>query len=203
MRKYPLSVWLVPALAAVWVVGCSKSSLSTPKDAAKTFATALVNGDTETANKASTGADPKTVESLVKAASNMKKLQDAAVAKFGDQGKDVSGGGEESNFADLPKKLDDAEVTQTGDTATVTPKNGRPLKLKKVGDDWKVDMSEMASGPMASMAGAMFDSMGKAAAETTDEVNAGKYKSVGELRDAMQKKMMGAALGSVKGPGPQ
>src|SRR4051812_7573930 len=90
-------------------VGCGKSDLSSPKAAAKTFATAITNGDAETAKKASTGVDAKVIDSLAALTGNMKKLHEAAVAKFGDEGKSLGdkspmGGGED----DLVKKVDEA-----------------------------------------------------------------------------------------------
>src|SRR5947209_2729219 len=97
MRSFPLTarplVCCVLSLAAMLTLSaCNKASLSTPKEAAQTFATALENGDADTAKKASTGADPKFVESMATATGNMKKYRDAMVAKFGDEGKNGVGG---------------------------------------------------------------------------------------------------------------
>jgi hypothetical protein len=185
-------------LSVGMLAGCGGSDLSTPKGAAKAFAVALQNGDAEGAKKASTGGDPKIIEGMANAASSMKKLRDAAVAKFGDEGKTF--GGRKNADLDLAKNVDDATFKEEGDTATMTPKEGSPLKLKKVSGEWKVDVSEMAAGPMATMGAAMFDSMAKAAKTTGDEISAGKYKTAAEAKQAFDSNMMGSMM--PKSPAP-
>ena len=185
----------VSALAAVvlmgMVVGCNKVDLSTPKAAAKTFAHAVDKGDADTAVAASTGADPKTMTSFVSFVSSMKKLQDATKSKFG---QDSMGGQQMPSFADMEKKVDEADVKENGDTATLSAKgdlNG--ITLKKVNGDWKVDFSDMSKGA-TQMPGGM-DAMSKAASDTADEINAGKYKTAMEAQMALGQKVMGSALG--------
>ena len=184
--------------------GCNKNDLSTPKGAAKSFAKALENGDAESAKAASTGGDPKAIESMAKTFGAMKKLQDAAVAKFGEEGKSVAGGpggGKGGNMAEMSKKVDEATEQITGDTATLTTKDGgEPLKLKKVSGDWKVDVTQMG-GDMAKEGQPMMDAMAKAAGETADEINAGKYKTAKEAQTALGGKMMAAMLGGAAGGG--
>jgi hypothetical protein len=184
---------------AGFLIGCSKSDLSTPKGAAKTFASALERGDAETAKNACTGADPKVIESMAHMMPNMKKLREAAKSKFGDQGTSILGGSED--MSDLAKKVDDSDVKEQGDTATLTPKNtsGMPMKLKKVGSDWKVDASEL-SGAMGGAGTGMIDGMSKAASETADEINAGKYKTADEAKQAFGVKAMGGAMGHLTMP---
>lgn len=180
------------ALAAGAMTGCNKSDLSTPKGAASTLAKALQTGDVDTARKASTGADDKTIQTLVSVVSGMKKLQDAMTAKFGAEETKSMTGRASNGMSDMLKKLDDADEKVSGDTAVVTPKGGgRPINLKKIDGNWKVDLSELSKAS----ASPMFESIGKAASETADEVNAGKYKSAAEARKAMTMKMMGGMLG--------
>jgi hypothetical protein len=175
--------------------GCSKGDFSTPKGAARTFATAMENGDTETAKKACAGGDPKMLESMVVAVGNFKKMHDAAISKFGDEGKTVFG--ETVNSFDLNRNLDDAVEKIDGDQATVTAKGGKTFNLKKVNGEWKVDASEM-SGPSGSVGVAMAESMGKSAKELADEINDGKYKTAAEAKDAFSKKMLGGMGGLLK-----
>ncbi|HEY2587948.1 MAG TPA: hypothetical protein VGI81_19550 [Tepidisphaeraceae bacterium] len=130
----------------------------------------------------------------------MKKLQDASVARFGDQGKNLTGGGNGPDFSEWSKKIDEATVKQEGDAATLTQKDsGEPLKLKKINGEWKVDVSPMTS-EMASMGTAMIDSMSKAASETADEIKAGKYKTPQEAQQALSSKMMSSSLGKLNAP---
>lgn len=191
----------VLALLACGLLGFN-NDLATPKGAAKAFATAMENGDAAAAKRASTGGDPQVIEAMAKLSGNMKKLHDASVAKFGDQGKNLTEGGGGPNFSDWSKKIDEATVKEEGDTATLTQKdNAEPLKLKKINGEWKVDVSPM-TGEMAGMGTAMFDSMAKAANETADEVKAGKYKTPQEARQALSSKMMSSSLGKLNPPEP-
>lgn len=172
------------------LAGCGKGNLSTPQDAAKTFARAIGSGDAETAKKASTGIDPKVIDAMAAMSLNMKKMRDAAAAKFGDDGKNITFGSAEDP-AEMVKSIENADVKTSGDTATITPKEGgRPFQVKKVDGEWKVDMSEM-NGMMSTMGTGMFDSMGKAASQTADDINAGKFKTATEARQAFAMKMMG------------
>jgi hypothetical protein len=190
----------VLALLACGVFGC-KNDLSTPKGAARAFAKAMEDGDAAEAKRASTGGDPQIIEAMAKMTGNMKKLHDASVAKFGDQGKSVAGGGGNGpDFSEWSKKIDEANVKEEGDTATLTQKDGgEPMKLKKVNGEWKVDTTPL-TGEMASMGTAMIDSMSKAAAETADDIKAGKYKTAQEAQEALGSKMMGSSLGKVNAP---
>ncbi|MDB5295655.1 MAG: hypothetical protein JWO31_1638 [Phycisphaerales bacterium] len=180
--------FLFAATFCIFIAGCGKSDTSTPKAAAKTFAAAMTTGDADAAKAASTGADAKMIESMANAFGSYKKLHDAAAAKFGEEGKKLGAMGG-SVDDDLVKKLADATETITGDTATVAPKDGKAMKLKKVDGAWKVDMSEMA-GPMAALGSQMFDKMGKAAKVTADEIAAGQYKTIDEAQAAFTKKAM-------------
>jgi hypothetical protein len=175
----------VVVLCVVLIGGCNKNDLSTPKSAAKSFATALEAGDAEAAKAASTG-DPKMVEGMAKAAASMKRLRDAAVAKYGDAGKSIAG---DDNFSDMAKNIDAATEQITGDNATLTMKTGDPLTLKKIGGEWKVDVAAMM-GPAAGMGVALFDSMSKAAGEVADEIKSDKHKTAADASAALQQKMM-------------
>jgi hypothetical protein len=106
--------------------------------------------------------------------------------------------GGSDDLTDLDKKVDASDVKETGDTATLTPKDskGMPMKLKKIGSDWKVDASELSSD-LPPGGTTMIDSMSKAAGETADDINAGKYKSADEAKKGFGMKMMGAAAGQV------
>jgi hypothetical protein len=118
--------------------------------------------------------------------SGRKKLREAATAKFGEeQGKTVAGNSAE--MSSFFKNLDNADENINGDNATVIPKgSSQPIALKKVNGEWKVDASTMAKGS------SLFEKMAKAANETADEINAGKYKSAAEANSAFSDKMMGS-----------
>ncbi len=193
MRSAPVRFLAALACcAALITAGCDGDDLSTPKGAAQTFASAMESGDVETAKRASTGADPKMIETMAKAMGSMKKLKEAAISKFGDEGKRITS---DSGDLDLTRKVNEAEEKIEGDTATLTTKGdmGTPMKLKKIDGSWKVDGSEMA-GPAAGMGIAMFEAAAKAADELANEISAGKYKTADEAKTAMTQKMMGGMM---------
>lgn len=175
------------------IAGCEGSEYSTPKGAAESLAAAMEKGDVEGVKRASAGGDPKAVEGMTKVVAAMKELNDAAVAKFGDQGKGIASNGPGGDL-DMARKVREAEVKIEGDTVTLTVKgDDDPLKLKKVDGEWKVDLSEMA-GPAAAMGAAMFDGMASAAKQTAADIKAGKYKTAEEAEAAFTAQMMGGLM---------
>lgn len=187
----PLFTWVLSLSAVLLLPACNKGGLSTPKDAAQTFATAVANGDIETAKKASTGGDPGFIQSLATFAANMKKYRDAMASKFGDEGKAAAEGTANSATA-IATKLNDGEVKENGDTATITSKmDSKPLTLKKVNGEWKVDLSQTA-GLGGALGAGLMDPMGQVAAEMADEVNAGKYSSAKAAQAAFGTRMIGS-----------
>jgi hypothetical protein len=182
-----LAPLLLTAVFAAAVAGCGKADLSTPKAAAKAFAAAMKSGDAETAKAASTGGDAKFIEAMAVGMGNFKKLREAAVARYGDEGKSM--GGAAGDDTDLEKMVDDSTEQVAGDTATLTRKTGKPMKLKKVDGVWKVDAADMA-GPGAAMGATMMERMGKAAKETADEITAGQHKTAAEAKIAFGKKSL-------------
>ena len=179
--------------------GCGKghgTDLSSPQATVKSYVAAMKAGDAAGMKATITGGDPQVVDALVNAQVSRKKLEDAAVAKFGEEGRSMASGGDSHANYD---KLEDAEVKQDGDSATVTPKDhslpGGGVVLKKVNGDWKIDMSATpgmdqmtAMLPMLSKMSAMND-------ELTGEISAGKYKSVADAKAAQSQKMMSAITG--------
>jgi hypothetical protein len=194
MHARRLAVFALFVAASV-LVGC-KGDLSTPKGATKAFATAMEKGDAEAAKRASTGGNPAIVESMAKAMGSSKKLRDAAIAKFGDEGKKIMGE-EHNDMAELAKTVDESEMKEDGDNATLKPKTGEPVKLKKINGEWKVDLTEMTAA-MGTMGTGLFDSMSRAASETADDIQAGKYKTVLEAQQAFGAKMAAAPPGKAQ-----
>ena len=61
------------------------------------------------------------------------------------------------------------------------------VNLNKIDGDWKVDASEIHGF-------ALFNAMGKAVKEVTDEINAGKYKTAAEAKDVLEQKWNGGGM---------
>ena len=172
--------------------------LSNPKSAAMAFAKAMEAGDADVA-KAATLSDANNQElvtTLAGMVANVNKLRDSAKAKFGDAAGEQIAGNMKS--MDMAKQLEDAEVKETGDTASIssTKTPGNPVQLKKVDGEWKVDMaSSIAAAPGGGNIAQQLPflkAVGAAMGELSTEITAGKYKDVEEAQSAMQTKMMGA-----------
>jgi hypothetical protein len=184
---------------------------STPKGAAEAFFKALEAGDAAKAKSLASG-DPKQMElldNLVPLVGNFKKMEQAAVKKFGDEGKKLLSNGGSASF-DIESQMKDAKVEETGDTATITPakkekeegKNSDPMKLKKVSGKWKIDMAAMPNAEQMDnpQAKKMFGAMSDAAKAMTVDIEAGKFKTVADAQQGFQQKML-AAMMSAAGEG--
>src|SRR5581483_2217840 len=111
---------------------------STPKAAAMGFAKAMENGDAALAKELSVGSeqDQKVLSSMLEFTGSIKKLRDSASKKYGDKADEVTGGGMN---VDSSKLLEDAQIQENGDTATVMSGKPQPsaMNLKKVDGKWK------------------------------------------------------------------
>src|SRR5689334_1256004 len=116
--------------------------LSTPKSATVAFAKALQTGDADTAKAAAvqTPENLALIDTLAKLTIAGNKLRDAAKAKFGDAGAKV-GGGQDPASVDVAKEIDQYEIKETGDTATITnpkePTRGT-YTLNKSNGQWHI-----------------------------------------------------------------
>src|SRR6202030_608941 len=110
---------------------------STPIAAVKVYGQAMREGDAATAKRAVTNVDPRVIDALAALGASRLRAIDAAVAKFGDDGKTVAGGSALPYGEEFDKMLDDADVKIDGDTATVTQKakDAVPIALKREGGD--------------------------------------------------------------------
>lgn len=128
----------------------------------------------------------------------MTKLDAAAKAKFGESFIQKSMAANPGMSMDMEKikalTSKDMKVTVTGETATAAndalPK---AMPLKKVGDSWLLDLSEMDNPMVVQMAPMMI----KAAEDVTVDINAGKITNVEGIQQALMQK----AMGGMKPPG--
>ena len=196
-------VVLAAAMSVAISARAAAADLSTPKSAAAAFAKALEAGDVDAAKAAgmTDAQNVQLIEALADMGGNVSKLRDAVNKKFGEGSADQLTGGRKP--LDMSKQLDDAQVKEDGDTATLTdPKQPtNSMTLKKVGNDWHVDL---ASNPQA---GQMIQqipflkALSSSFGEVATEVAADKYKTVDEAKQAMQAKIMGA-MASMRRPTP-
>ncbi len=177
---------------------------SSPKAAAKSFVQALAAGDAQGARAAviATPQQMQSVDLLAMMAGSMKKLTDAAVAKFGEAGESIAG--QHARLEENLKQIDEAQVQINGDAATLASADQKqPVTLKKQDGQWKVDMGSMPGTEQLSQAAGAIRAMAKAATDTAGEIQADQYKSVDAARDAFQKKMMAALLANMPHPASQ
>ena len=173
--------------------GAAAPDLSTPKKAGLSFANALMADDMDTVHKTATGSDSdfNLIKSLGGVIQAMKRYETAAVKKFGEEGK-LS----KNENKDIAAEVEATEEKIEGDSATLinkaNPNDKHPLTLKKDGAIWKVDLSPLGKDPDAAKLIPMSKAMVTALDGTTKDVDAGKYKTAQEAKDAM-----GAALFAV------
>ncbi len=190
--------------ASVPLAQSSQVDLTTPIAAVKVYGKAMREGDAATAKRAVTNVDPKIIDALAASGASRQRAIDAAVAKFGDDGKTVAGGSALPYGEAFEKMLDEAEVKIDGDTATVTQKpndattqktkDAVPIVLKREGGDWKIDYSELTrSGDLMRLVPVM-NAISTVNDELADEIKSGKYATAAEATRARVLKMQQAIM---------
>jgi hypothetical protein len=215
------------AAAALVFVACAATMASFAradakediKSSAQSFAKALQAGDAAEAHKYAITNDQssKLLDTMAHLTKAHKKMTDAAVAKFGDEGKTLMGGPNPAMRGpeQIAKDMNDADIQINGDTATITPKAGQPgqpgqsVTFKKEKGVWKIDFTQFPNQERMQQGLPMMEKMSTVMSETGDDITAGKYKSVQEARMGFIQKMRavigagGPAGGPPGGPGGQ
>jgi hypothetical protein len=176
--------------------------LSSVRATLRTFAAAMERGDVAGVKLVSIS-DPKSdklLDAMVPTVGSMKRLNDAAVKRFGEAGKSIAS--DKAKGMEFAKSVDDANIVIQGDTATATMKDSKePAKLKRINGEWKLDFVS-AMGPETKnqnieKIAPMFTGMTKAANEGAADIEAGKYKTVEEANQAIGMKLMTAMFGGM------
>jgi hypothetical protein len=176
------AVCVAMVMTFVSVVRADEPDASTPKKAAVAFAKAVVAGDMATAKTLATGTEAEfaIVKSMSDMAGGLKRLEDAAVKKFGTDGKLPPGMG-----MDPVGDMESAEEKIDGDKATLIlkskPDSKNPPTLKKDGDDWKLDLSTLSKDPQNAAMVPLVPAMVKALDTVTKNIGDEKYKTPVEL----------------------
>ncbi|HEY8751691.1 MAG TPA: hypothetical protein VIM11_27170 [Tepidisphaeraceae bacterium] len=171
----------------------------------KAFAEALRDGDVLNAKKYAFTDDTsdKALNVMTELTHARKKLIDAAVAKFGDEGKNVVvGGASMARTQEVSTDFDGAKIDVHGDTATVASKDGadkRPAYFKKVSGIWKIDLTKLADFTSVTRNAAVMHAVAGSFLASADEISGGKYKTVAEAKTAVQKNMVAAIGGGRRG----
>lgn len=168
----------------------------------KLFADALKKNDLETARKyvVTDEKSTKFLDAVLELSNAKNKLTDAAVAKFGEDGKKLAAGGRTP--VELARDFDEAEIAVNGDTAVVTPKTGKPVNFKKDGGTWKINFSGVMDEGQMAQALPFMSKMATAMSETATEIKDGKYATVQDAQNGMRMKFA-AAMGFGQGGAPR
>jgi hypothetical protein len=179
--KRILGLAAVAALSVATAARADAPDTSTPTKAAVAFAKAVQAGDMATAKALSTGTASQyaLLAKIGELSVAMKKLEDAAVKKFGAEAKPPK-----EMSMDMAADFETAEVKLDGDKATLVvkskPDDKFPPTLKKDGDNWKVDLTNLENPEAAAMA-PMIPVMVKVLDTVTKNINDGKYKTAVEV----------------------
>ena len=154
----------------------------------KAFAQALHDGDVATAKHyaVTDATTEKALDIIGEITKARKTLIDAAVAKWGDEGKNVVVGGPNSSQTEgVQTNFQDAKIEVKGDTATATSKDGqdsRPVYFKKDGGVWKIELAKLANFASVTRAGPQSHMIAEAYTTTAGEIRDGKYKTVQDAK---------------------
>jgi hypothetical protein len=201
------SLFLATAVSALALSAVARADDTADiRAAGKAFADALRDGDSVTARKYSFTDDTssKALDVMTDLTKARKTLMDAAVAKFGDEGKNVVVGGASAARTDAVRNdFQDAKIDVHGDTATVSSRDGndkRPAYFKKQAGTWKIDLTKLADFSNVARNASMMHTVAGSYLTSATEIKDGKYKTVDAAKLAVQQNMVAAVRRSAGGP---
>ena len=204
MKRY--LVWVSAALFFVTTAWALDVDQSSPKQAAISFAKALEAGDSDAAKKLVIGSDQEKqiIDGYVEFTSATKKLREAVTKRFPDKADEVLGPG---MSVDPSKALENAEVKEEGDTATILKPGDAPMALKRSDGKWVIDLTQTlkpSTQPALSQnldqTVQMLKSWAGVYRETAGEIDEGKYTAPAEASEALKVKLMAVIRGSTTAP---
>ena len=203
--------------AAPGAVATSKPSTipadqSTPRGAFKTLLQAQDTGDGKALKATISTTNPteeKIVDAMAKSAEANNHLRKAAEKAFGPEavGARTPGSPAAANWDRAMAQIDGAHEVINGENATVdlAPNQAPPLPMKKVNGKWTIPLSQVAPPIEPSQLEqnlSDLDEQVRLVNEVAKETEAGKYKTLAEMNQALQEKvakaMMAKAQASTK-----
>jgi len=196
-----LGTTLFILVGLIAVPSCNKRpqvDLSTPKQALKTLAGAMYDGDSAKARECVLPghANDVAVDVGTKISTSMRRATDAIFKRFGESIKSDNGQPVDPNRID-PTDVDTATETVNGDEATlVLGRTHKSVTLHKTDGKWKVDLKSWFRIPdddtSIKFAQSMLDAMSAAADEVASDVESGKYQTAQAAVADMVARMKGA-----------
>jgi hypothetical protein len=171
-----------PAQAESPENGKLKIDDSTPEAAIRSFFGALAAGDSRSALQllASPKEMSEWVEIQAKTSTAFKQLGEAAIAKFGEEGKTLQ--------VPIPaalslQKLETIKPTSDGKLAEWKVNPNAPLKLKNIDGHWKLDLYESWQSPAhLKLANEVHGRIARYVSQIAADLNNGKFKSIVDVR---------------------
>ena len=203
-NRYKTAKFLGAIFSAAVVAGCSRGlDLSTPKSAAVEYGKATDEGNFDKARGSAitTAQSEKVLKNMVAFMHSMEELRKVSIEKFGPTGYKVIG---ENAAKTSSQQVEEAEIKINGDTATVTMKvpQLRPLSMKKVNNEWRVDLTTAlppgAKDADVARASELYSAMSKATDVVTEEIRSGKTKTIVDGQTGLKTKIQEALMGVVK-----
>jgi hypothetical protein len=195
MRVISWQPWLTLCFmlaATPWAGAQGTVDLSSPKKATTAFAIALQSGDLDQVKASSIGddSDYKLMETVTSTMTALRRLQDAAVTRFGPEDAKKLGAGVNNN-TQITRQVEGADEKVDGDSATIL-ESGKPLTdvihLKKVNGNWKVDLTNYPQKQIIKQNAPMLDATRSVITQSALDVAAGHYKNVDEASLDLQRR---------------
>src|SRR5579864_9433685 len=151
------------------------------RKAGQAFSKAVAAGDGKAAKEHAV-TDEKSanlLDAMAKFTGARTRLSEAAIAKFGDEGKTIAPpvGRGPAGGTQLQHNFDKARIEVDGDTAKVVTANGaEPVKFKKEGGDWKIDLTKLPNLDRIQRSLPIMEKLAGAMDETASDIKDGKLK---------------------------
>jgi hypothetical protein len=177
------------------------ADLSNPRASLRALNLAMTDGDVDTIMRlfiASNDAERKMVRADADMAAALAALRRAALTAYGVEGAKTVTGDMAGGAADSSVRIDSAEITIKGDTATVVYHDEKeaPFILKKVADGWKVPVSQLGTpidSPALSQRLADLEMQRKVVLDITRQIHEGGLTTPDQAREAWQSRILQAA----------
>jgi hypothetical protein len=182
-----------PAQAATTTAPAPIGPLPSPKAVALAFVTSLEKGDATVARALVPGEEQVPwVDASLNLAAALKRLDAAAVARFGEAGHAVSQG--QLHLADSLKAIEKAQEKVEGDAATLTlPGGAKPVRLVRLAGTWRVAGPSTAAEAREQVA--LYEGLARAADLTAGEIAAGAYANAAAAARRFAQRVTEARLG--------
>lgn len=179
---------VVLSVAAMSLPIHAQVNASTPQAAAKGLVTAMQSGKADDIRHLFI-AETEPQRELAAAFADLilagRRLEEAALEQFGPEGQPLVS---QSLPHPMLGRIDNAKIEQTGDEALLhLPDQPRPMRLRKVGGEWKVDLLTYAGGSEQALPDqvALLKAMAEALDESAVEVKEGRHPTPPEAQEAV------------------